>query len=136
MSSASTPTTPKPLVSRRSTESSAVSSTSTDSAFPTGLFSRIRTSRSRSPHRSNTSGLPSPTAEPHRPHRLHLRSDSNSSGPLATPSPRARSRSAKRNSGTIMQVGRHSNDWLFGGFSLRETVKGLISPSQSEHGRE
>lgn len=29
----------------------------------------------------------------------------------------------KRYSGTINHYGRHSNDWLFGGFSLRESVR-------------
>jgi hypothetical protein len=28
----------------------------------------------------------------------------------------------RRLSGTINHCGRHSNDWLFGGFSVRETV--------------
>ena len=29
----------------------------------------------------------------------------------------------KRYSGTVNHYGRHSNDWLFGGFSVRETVR-------------
>jgi hypothetical protein len=29
----------------------------------------------------------------------------------------------KRYSGTVNHCGRHSNDWLFGGFSVRETVR-------------
>lgn len=28
----------------------------------------------------------------------------------------------RRYSGTVNHCGRHSNDWLFGGFSVRETV--------------
>jgi hypothetical protein len=29
----------------------------------------------------------------------------------------------RRYSGTVNHYGRHSNDWLFGGFSVRETVR-------------
>jgi hypothetical protein len=29
----------------------------------------------------------------------------------------------RRYSGTVNHCGRHSNDWLFGGFSVRETVR-------------
>lgn len=32
----------------------------------------------------------------------------------------------RRYSGTVNHCGRHSNDWLFGGFSVRETVRGSI----------
>ena len=120
-----------PSISRSNTSETASSS------FTPKLFSRIKTSRTRSNspiNRSNTSPLPSPTEDARRPHRLHLRSDSSSSSsPMSTPSPRGRSRSAKRSSGTYMQVGRHSNDWLFGGFSFTEAVKGLLSPSHDSH---
>lgn len=37
--------------------------------------------------------------------------------------------SAKRLSGTVNQRGRHGNDWLFGGFSVRESFGKLV------HGR-
>ena len=111
---------------------------STLSTFTPGFFSRIKTSRARSispANRSNTSPLPSPTAEEsRRPNRLHLRSDSSlSQAGMTTPSPRGRSRSTKRNSGTYVQVGRHGNDWLFGGFSFTEAVKSLLSPSSEGH---
>ncbi|GAB1190983.1 hypothetical protein APSETT444_000151 [Aspergillus pseudonomiae] len=32
----------------------------------------------------------------------------------------------RRYSGTVNHYGRHSNDWLFGGFSLRDTVRGGV----------
>jgi hypothetical protein len=32
----------------------------------------------------------------------------------------------RRYSGTVNHYGRHSNDWLFGGFSVRETVRDSI----------
>jgi len=43
-------------------------------------------------------------------------------------------RKAKRNSqgSGVMQCGRHSNDWLFGGFSVRETVKGMVRRDSGE----
>ena len=95
-------------------------------------------------------------AKTHRPRALHARSASASypaggppsAGPTsggssmasamggaaaaaAAGSPRSRSRSGcqKRHSGTMMQVGRHGNDWLFGGFSITEKVRGMWSPS-------
>jgi hypothetical protein len=40
----------------------------------------------------------------------------------------------KRLSGTVSHCGRHSNDWLFGGFSVRESVGKLLQspPSSSD----
>lgn len=35
-------------------------------------------------------------------------------------------RSSGSGSGTYTDVGRHSNEWLFAGFSLRETVKETV----------
>ncbi|MCJ1287047.1 hypothetical protein MMC26_006394 [Xylographa opegraphella] len=100
----------------------------------TTIFSRIRTSRSRSPtSRSPVSTSSSPTADegPARA-RLHFRTDSSTS--TASQASRPRSRSAKRHSGTVMQCGRHGNDWLFGGFSFTEAVRGLLSPTHDgEH---
>ncbi|PYI34272.1 hypothetical protein BP00DRAFT_454840 [Aspergillus indologenus CBS 114.80] len=37
----------------------------------------------------------------------------------------------RRYSGTVNHCGRHSNDWLFGGFSLRDTVRGETTTSRS-----
>lgn len=118
--SSSPPTTPRtPLPRSPATE-------------PT-IFARIRSARSRSPSarypttipRSNSSPTASPTTEeyPHRS-RLHLRTESSQSANQIT---RPRSRSNKRHSGTVMQCGRHSNDWLFGGFSFTDTVRGFVS---------
>ncbi|KAI4152861.1 MAG: hypothetical protein LQ340_002674 [Diploschistes diacapsis] len=134
------PTSPRPTSVHRSSSSTVASTpslgrSSTDGSTHSGstpsFFSRIKTSRCRSnspANRSNTSPLPLPIEDARRPHRLHLRSDSAmSTGTMPTPSPRGRSRSAKRSSG------RHGNDWLFGGFSFTEAVKGLISPSHDGH---
>ncbi|KAJ5467811.1 hypothetical protein N7475_005563 [Penicillium sp. IBT 31633x] len=38
----------------------------------------------------------------------------------------------KRYSGTVNHYGRHSNDWLFGGFSVRETVRGSIDKLRNQ----
>ncbi|KAJ5773839.1 hypothetical protein N7457_008735 [Penicillium paradoxum] len=38
----------------------------------------------------------------------------------------------KRYSGTVNHYGRHSNDWLFGGFSVRGTVRGGIDKLRKE----
>lgn len=41
----------------------------------------------------------------------------------ASTPPRKNSDDYRRYSGTVNHYGRHSNDWLFGGFSVRETVR-------------
>ncbi|KAJ5164020.1 uncharacterized protein N7500_005850 [Penicillium coprophilum] len=38
----------------------------------------------------------------------------------------------KRYSGTVNHYGRHSNDWLFGGFSVRETVRDSLDKLRKE----
>ncbi|KXG48426.1 uncharacterized protein PGRI_022960 [Penicillium griseofulvum] len=38
----------------------------------------------------------------------------------------------KRYSGTVSHYGRHSNDWLFGGFSIRETVRDSLDKLRSQ----
>lgn len=40
----------------------------------------------------------------------------------------------KRYSGTINHYGRHSNDWLFGGFSVRETVRDSFDKLRHKEG--
>jgi hypothetical protein len=40
----------------------------------------------------------------------------------------------RRYSGTVNHYGRHSNDWLFGGFSLRDTVREGVD--RLRHGKE
>ena len=139
-------TSPQPLSPASSATSSSPGSPrpqySPTASEPT-LFTRIRTSRSRSRNRSfnRSNSNPAPTSSPtstptlheQHPSRLHFRSDS--SPTTSTPnSTQTRSRSQKRSSGTVMQVGRHGNEWLFGGFSFTETVKSLLSPTDGEHG--
>ena len=41
----------------------------------------------------------------------------------------------RRYNGTVNHYGRHSNDWLFGGFSLRDTVRDGVDRLR-HHGRE
>ena len=50
--------------------------------------------------------------------------------------PRRNSNDYRRYSGTINHCGRHSNDWLFGGFSVRDTVRGGIEKLRSHHDKE
>lgn len=38
----------------------------------------------------------------------------------------------KRYSGTVNHYGRHSNDWLFGGFSVRDTVRDSLDKLRSQ----
>ncbi|BCR89738.1 uncharacterized protein ACHE_50936A [Aspergillus chevalieri] len=44
----------------------------------------------------------------------------------------------RRYNGTVNHYGRHSNDWLFGGFSLRDTVRGGVERLRhhNHHGNE
>ncbi|OJJ47266.1 hypothetical protein ASPZODRAFT_1932937 [Penicilliopsis zonata CBS 506.65] len=39
----------------------------------------------------------------------------------------------RRYSGTVQHCGRHSNDWLFGGFSLRDTVRDGVDKLRHHH---
>ncbi|EAW14336.1 uncharacterized protein ACLA_073710 [Aspergillus clavatus NRRL 1] len=41
----------------------------------------------------------------------------------------------RRYNGTVNHYGRHSNDWLFGGFSLRDTVRDSVDRLR-HHGKE
>lgn len=51
-------------------------------------------------------------------------------------SERPRSDSYKRYSGTINHYGRHSNDWLFGGFSVRNTLRDGIEKLKGHNERD
>ncbi|KAE8557494.1 hypothetical protein TMatcc_004948 [Talaromyces marneffei ATCC 18224] len=51
-------------------------------------------------------------------------------------SQRPRSDSYKRYSGTINHYGRHSNDWLFGGFSVRDTLRDGIEKLKGHNERD
>ena len=42
----------------------------------------------------------------------------------------------RHSTGTYMECGRHGNDWLFGGFSITETVKDLVGKRSGAHGGE
>lgn len=50
--------------------------------------------------------------------------------------PRRNSNDHRRYSGTVNHCGRHSNDWLFGGFSVRETVRDGIDKLRSHHDKD
>ncbi|GKZ16999.1 hypothetical protein AbraIFM66951_005728 [Aspergillus brasiliensis] len=41
----------------------------------------------------------------------------------------------RRYSGTVNHYGRHSNDWLFGGFSLRDTVRDGVDRLRHHHAK-
>ncbi|PYI08499.1 hypothetical protein BO78DRAFT_310604 [Aspergillus sclerotiicarbonarius CBS 121057] len=86
-----------------------------DRSSPVPSFEIPRSILSHSDHRST-----SPTTMPHR-----VSSDSHSaSHKRSTTSTNRRSGDDyRRYSGTVNHYGRHSNDWLFGGFSLRDTVR-------------
>ncbi|KAI9850815.1 MAG: hypothetical protein M1824_003094 [Vezdaea acicularis] len=77
----------------------------------------------------------SPTSSPYLPRNNSDSSASSAATSTAPNQPYAAQRSnttgtvqSKRNSGNYMQYGRHSNEWLFGGISVTETVKGWIHP--------
>lgn len=42
----------------------------------------------------------------------------------------------RRYNGTVNHYGRHSNDWLFGGFSVRDTVRDGVERLRHHHGKE
>ncbi|PWY71842.1 hypothetical protein BO83DRAFT_427504 [Aspergillus eucalypticola CBS 122712] len=42
----------------------------------------------------------------------------------------------RRYSGTVNHYGRHSNDWLFGGFSLRDTVRDGVDRLRHHHAKD
>ncbi|KAE8354900.1 hypothetical protein BDV28DRAFT_129949 [Aspergillus coremiiformis] len=88
---------------------SSPSSTSMQSQ-PIDIPTATRSRRSVSPTQRSPSSLPAAKdASPkRRPHSYHSRRSSDD---------------YRRFSGTVNHYGRHSNDWLFGGFSLRDTVR-------------
>lgn len=68
-------------------------------------------------HRSHSPDQMSPQAtSPQSPKQEY-------SARRASTPPRKNSDDYRRYSGTVNHYGRHSNDWLFGGFSVRETVR-------------
>ncbi|CRG83461.1 hypothetical protein PISL3812_00812 [Talaromyces islandicus] len=86
--------------------------------------------RSSSPtEMSPTSSIVSP-----RPSSSHSRMPSN--GIVGVSSTRSRSDRHKRYSGTLNHYGRHSNDWLFGGFSVRDTFRDGIEKLRGHNDRD
>ena len=82
----------------------------------------LQRTRPRSPS-PNKSPLPSPTSAPKYE---HMRSVSDPSAQPASPTRPGHLKRKSRNSGTVMQCGRHGNEWLFGNISVTDTVKGLF----------
>ncbi|KAI9846423.1 MAG: hypothetical protein M1837_004014 [Sclerophora amabilis] len=82
------------------------------------LLSRS-SSRSKSPSQERSSARSVPESQPCPPSPTQT---------IAFPASlsRANSKKDKRGSGTYLQCGRHSNQWLFGGISVRDAVKGLF----------
>ncbi|KAH8690135.1 hypothetical protein BGW36DRAFT_390267 [Talaromyces proteolyticus] len=83
----------------------------------------MSSSTSTSPVQTSSPSELSPTSSvfPTRPALSH-HSRVPSDGSVGS-SARTRSDGYKRYSGTLNHYGRHSNDWLFGGFSVRDTVR-------------
>jgi hypothetical protein len=90
-------------------------------------------SRSKSPRKSPPTAIdirPTvPTTAGPRTHPVRIGSEpaispTSPAGPTS-PSRPSTLKKARKTSGTTSHCGRHSNDWLFGGVSLRETVKGI-----------
>ena len=110
----------------------------------TRLHVRTGRSRSRSANRGNSSAIISPTsASPTTPadernarfaHRINS-SDSYSSTTSSSSSQQSRGRE-KRHSGTVMPCGRHANEWLFGDFSIRDTIKNVVRHTSGDHSGE
>ncbi|KAE8375358.1 hypothetical protein BDV26DRAFT_17627 [Aspergillus bertholletiae] len=84
----------------------------------TYILKRDKMARISIPRRSASPTEMSPPASPSsikETHSRKRRSDSYKAG-----------EDYRRYSGTVNHYGRHSNDWLFGGFSLRDTVRGGV----------
>ncbi|KAJ9363914.1 hypothetical protein C8Q69DRAFT_507627 [Paecilomyces variotii] len=136
---------PNSKLERRETSSSSSSSWSEKFHFPSlaGLRSRTSANSSRDLNtRSKFFGSRSQSPAP-----LAIRESTFYEGSPASPH---RSRAGKRNSamstrgssdykrysGTVNHYGRHSNDWLFGGFSLRDTVRDGVEKLLHNHDKE
>lgn len=97
---------------------------------PSGPALETRMPRSNSPtEMSPTSSIASP-----RPSFSHSRMPSD--GTIGVTSTRSRSDKHKRYSGTLNHYGRHSNDWLFGGFSVRDTFRDGIDKLRGHSDRD
>jgi hypothetical protein len=97
---------------------------------PMGPAAESPIPRSSSPtEMSPTSSVISP-----RPSFTHSRMPSD--GTIGISSTRTRTDSHKRYSGTLNHYGRHSNDWLFGGFSVRDTFRDGIDRLKGNNDRD
>jgi hypothetical protein len=126
-----------------STPSSHSRSRSFPFAFPGGSLSRSSTTeailRPRSRSRSKSPGAPSsPPNNTTKPARVSMTLTQTTAQPKRNPSDPAVSPTAssptsgpqlpkkhKPSPASTSHYGRHSNDWLFGGFSVTEKVKGF-----------
>ncbi|OJD35116.1 uncharacterized protein BKCO1_19000148 [Diplodia corticola] len=94
--------------------------------------SRSRTPRSRErspmpPTRLPSSG--SPSASPVRSHAVRRVDSSSTTSSTWSPAP---SKRQSTDSSYSYYYGRHTNQWLFGGFSVRETVKDAYNHMRGE----
>ncbi|PWY71708.1 hypothetical protein BO70DRAFT_121344 [Aspergillus heteromorphus CBS 117.55] len=121
-----------------STSSSTTTTTTKPSTRKNTRFSRAKRflrSRSTSP----SSSLDIPRSTPSHPHStmtpaaMSPRSSLDSMDHPHTKQSAPARDDYRRYSGTVNHYGRHSNDWLFGGFSLRDTVRGGVDRLRHHH---
>ncbi|KAF2631740.1 hypothetical protein BU25DRAFT_407381 [Macroventuria anomochaeta] len=130
--------------SQKSTDSSGQMSPKSAPISPTSrvFFGAIteRLERSRSRSRADASRkrakspmvLPPeqlPSARPQQPHHVSQPTTTQASAKVPRPSLQENGRTST--SGSDPWRGRHSNEWLFGGFSVRETAKGVLERRKS-----
>ncbi|KAI9871802.1 MAG: hypothetical protein M1830_002431 [Pleopsidium flavum] len=132
MLSPSSPRSPMSPTSPSSPSAEASYFTREPRSLDQSVLQRVRpSSRPRSRSRSK-SPLPSPsTSSTARPE--HARSASDSVSQPTSPSRPGHVKRKSRSSGTVMQCGRHSNDWLFGGISVTDTVKGFFHKDEGRN---
>jgi len=126
------PTSPSSAAYYSSTSTSAEASSFTREprSLDQSVLQRVHpSSRPRSRSRSR-SPLPS-TSSLSRPE--HARSASDPVSQPASPSRPGHVKRKSRSSGTVMQCGRHSNEWLFGGISVTDTVKGFFTKDEGRN---
>ncbi|CAG8266930.1 unnamed protein product [Penicillium salamii] len=139
-----TQTIPQRSLSQTSTTSSRSNQSQKSSRLANKLSSKIFRSKSPAPidiPRNRTSNIPRSNPEAsYFPQNYSSTSPTDMSPTISSPqSPRSdyevkrastptrkSSGDYKRYSGTVNHCGRHSNDWLFGGFSVRDSVRGGI----------
>ncbi len=103
--------------------------TTTDSIFR----SRSKSPRMSPPTAIDTKFAGSPSPPPSHPARTGSEPMMSPTSPNypASPSRPSTFKKTRKTSGTTSHCGRHSNDWLFGGISVRETVKGMWKDNDS-----